>query len=78
MKKLYSEHHVIPRSRGGEKYRTVLLPKLFHTAWHIVFGNLKREEILAFTARILSMMEKQHKITAGELEQIRTNLKEGK
>lgn len=78
MKKVYSEHHVIPRSRGGEKYRTVLLPKLFHTAWHVVFGNLKREEILAFTAKVLSLMEVKETISAHELEQLRTKLKGGK
>lgn len=75
MKKLYSEHHTVPRSRGGEKERTVYLPKLFHTSLHVVFGNLYGDEFVVFIKAINVLMEKRTTITANDLEVLRTEIK---
>jgi hypothetical protein len=77
LKKVYSEHHVIPRSRGGEKEKIVLLPKLFHTGWHIVFGNLYGKEIEIFIKEVNHLLKIKDTISAHELEQLRNRIKRG-
>ncbi len=43
-----SEHHLIPRSRGGsnEKWNLVMLTHEVHSAWHNLFSNLLPAEVL--------------------------------
>lgn len=43
-KKPLTEHHVIPRARGGNHKDVTLWPGKFHSAFHIVFGDLTPEE----------------------------------
>ncbi len=45
-----TEHHIIPRSRGGSNYHSniVGLDKLFHHLWHIVFINMTPEEAMRY------------------------------
>ncbi|MEX0587244.1 MAG: hypothetical protein WDZ67_00010 [Patescibacteria group bacterium] len=50
------EHHIVPRSRGGDKYpRNILkgIPSDLHWCWHRLFGNLKPMEILTVLVRYL-------------------------
>jgi len=70
----HSNHHVFPQSRFFASDE-VLLPKKFHTAWHTVFGNLVGREIVYFVERLHILMVLKEKITAGELEQLRNEIK---
>ncbi len=74
MKKEYSNHHARPQSRftGGNE---VLLPKKFHSAWHLLFGNMCGREIELFIKEVNKLMLIKDKITAGELEEIRKEVK---
>ena len=74
MKKKYSEHHTIPRSRGG-KTETVFLPKLFHASWHVIFGNLYGDEIVLFIKAVNLLMKTKTYISANELEILRLETK---
>lgn len=65
----YTSHHHPPSSRGGTE--TVELPKCFHESWHTVFQNLKRNEVLTFAKRFIQLMDKQDKITAKQLHDLR-------
>lgn len=71
MKKVYSNHHVVPRSRDASSHRTVELPKLFHTALHIIFENLHGQEMILFMQILNTKMEKQEIITPKELSLLR-------
>lgn len=44
-----SEHHLIPRSRGGNGHDGNLreLSEKRHAAWHLLFGNKLPEEVIA-------------------------------
>jgi len=68
-------HHEVPRSRGGKDGKVVFLPKDFHSAWHIVFGNMMREEIVEFVSEVNKMMIEQDTITAKELDSLRERIK---
>jgi hypothetical protein len=70
----YSQHHIFPQSRFDDE-NTVLLPKKFHTAWHTLFLNLTGREIMHFIERLNILMMLKSKITAGELEQLRNEIK---
>jgi hypothetical protein len=43
-----TEHHLIPRSRGGpdEWWNKKEVPEDIHGAWHTMFANLRPEEVL--------------------------------
>ena len=56
-KHINNHHHTIPRSRGGRQENTVEMPKDFHAAWHIVFGNLYGKECIEFIGMVNRMME---------------------
>lgn len=70
----YTEHHWPPRSRGGTE--TTELPKAFHQAWHVLFQNMTGEEIKLFIIDMLILFEQKDKITAGELHDLRKEIKE--
>ena len=75
MKKVYSNHHVVPTSRGGGNGKTTLLPKLFHAAWHVVFGNLYGDELLIFVSQVNRLLENDT-ITPAQLNKLREQIKE--
>lgn len=74
-KKHYSFHHEIPRSRGGR--RVVELPKEFHSAWHVLFQNMMRDEIVSFIIDVNRIMLSQDKITLNDLHRLREKSKGG-
>jgi len=43
-----TEHHIIPVSRGGNdsEKNKILVPRLRHNAWHLLFANLTPGEII--------------------------------
>ncbi len=65
----YTKHHHPPKSRGGT--RKVKLPECFHDAWHTVFQNLKRKELITFIIELLQMMDRKDKITSKEIHELR-------
>ena len=67
-------HHIFPSSRvrGG---KVVLLPVNFHSAWHIVFGNLYGLECHNFLRALLAAMEANEVLNNNKLEQIREDSK---
>ena len=71
----YTEHHHPPQSRGGTQ--TTELPKKFHQSFHVVFHNLKGDELLVFIKDLLILLEEKEKITAGELHDLREAIKRG-
>jgi hypothetical protein len=71
LKKVYSGHHVVPRSRDASSERVVELPKLFHTALHVVFENLYGQEMITFIQVLNAKMERQETITPKELNLLR-------
>ena len=75
MKKPYSEHHILPRSRDATSKKTVNLPKLFHVSFHFVFGNLYGEELVVFIKTLNNLLEIRETITANDLEFIRNKIK---
>jgi hypothetical protein len=78
LKKVYSEHHTVPRSRKKNSEKVVALPKLFHTSWHVLFLNLYGGEIEEFVRIINKKMENQDTITPKEIADLRERLKGGK
>ena len=44
------EHHIVPSSRGGEKYKQnkKVVPKNFHVAYHKIFANLTPVEVVKY------------------------------
>jgi len=65
-----SNHHVTPtsRSRFG---REVTLPKKFHSAWHVIFGNLYGREAELFIEEVNEMMDFEEEITNDDLRKAR-------
>jgi hypothetical protein len=47
-----TEHHVIPRGRGGTHKDVTLWPGKFHAAFHVVFGDLTPDECMELVACI--------------------------
>lgn len=47
-----TQHHLIPRSRGGPTKRENLLevPQRIHQAWHYLFGNMTPEQVILYIA----------------------------
>lgn len=70
----YTDHHVVPRSRGGE--RTVELPASFHESWHVLFQDMHSQEIILFIEDVQRLFEQKDKITSSELHDLRKEIKE--
>ena len=70
-----SEHHVIPKSRGGK--RTCILPENFHEAWHQIFSNMTPQEICKFVKIIQAQMINKNEITWSDINALRNKLKGG-
>ena len=51
--KKYSQHHIIPRSRGGVTTlgNTVMLTRSEHEAYHTLFANKNPDEIIDYLVR---------------------------
>jgi hypothetical protein len=48
-----SDHHILPRSRGGQKERNIKrVPKNQHQAYHTLFGNLTPDEVIQYLNEI--------------------------
>ena len=69
-----SEHHVIPKSRGGR--RTCSIPENFHEAWHHVFSNLTPKEICIFVRKLQNLMMSRNEITWEDINILRNQIKE--
>ena len=56
-----SEHHLKPRSRGGQSIQSNLLKLDIrrHEAWHLLFGNLTLPEIIQLLERVYNIKELQ-------------------
>lgn len=77
MKKVYSNHHAVPRSRDSKSKRTVALPKLFHASLHVVFGNLYGDEFIYFMRGLNKLLETKETVSANDLEKLRNRIKAG-
>lgn len=71
-----SNHHYIPRSRGGTK--TVAIPVKFHQAWHTIFGNLTPDESVFFLIKVIKEMTEREEICETEMETLRKRTKGGR
>ena len=71
-------HHVIPTSRKGRDGKVIKLPKTFHSALHILAGNLYGEEIVAFVKELNVLMEERGELTNAQLEHLRNDVKRQK
>ena len=73
----YTIHHITPKSRlrKGQKEQTVQLPKLFHSAWHLLFDNLYGQEIIEFIIEFQQKMRCQLLITEVEIMLLQQNIK---
>jgi len=49
-----NDHHILPKSRGGEKNKLNLkrTPFNYHTAYHVLFDNLTPEEIIRYLQEV--------------------------
>ncbi len=47
-----TDHHLIPRSRGGETKpgNLMVVPERLHQAWHYIFRNMTPEEAMIYIA----------------------------
>lgn len=70
----YNDHHHPPQSRGGTQ--TTELPEEFHSAWHVVFQNLKEDELLVFVKDVQKLVKQKDKVKAKELHNLRQEIKE--
>lgn len=68
-----SEHHIIPKSRGGR--RTCIIPKNFHESWHILFEDLTPKEIEIFIRRIQQFMWSSNYLTWEDINTIKNSIK---
>ena len=85
-----SRHHIIPVSRfRGQRTKhrqsclcrkckgnTVLIPKNFHNAWHLVFGALTPKESEDFVHVLTEMMYISKRIDWQDIFNLRQQLKE--
>ena len=78
MAKKVSNHHIVPRSRGGGLGDIVVLPSGFHKSFHSVFGNLYDEELVRFIRLLNKKMKSQSSISGRELEDLRHFVKRGR
>lgn len=67
--KSYSEHHYVPRSRGGKK--TVQIPDNIHQAWHLLFQDLYGDEAVCFICRLNHLFKQGQIITNSDLQVLR-------
>jgi hypothetical protein len=60
-RKWRNQHHLVPRSRGGnnEVSNLLLIDEETHIEWHRVFGNLTLEEVIALLQRLQRAKAKQ-------------------
>lgn len=75
-----SNHHVFPSSRtNGKEENPIIttLPHTFHDAWHCVYGNLLPLECVLFAIMVNKIMEQGGEIYSSQLEELRTQIKEG-
>lgn len=70
-----SEHHIVPKSRGGK--HTCGLPENFHEAWHLIFQNMTPDEILVFVNKLQNLMWSRQRITWTDINILIDTLKEG-
>ena len=74
-KSVYSEHHIVCRSRDSASEETVFIPRYFHQAWHVVFDNLCEQETVTFIKRVNELFEMKGKVTPGDLKKLRQEIK---
>jgi hypothetical protein len=50
----FNRHHITPKSRGGKNKKSNILrmDKNRHQAWHLLFNNLKLEEVIELLKRL--------------------------
>ncbi len=70
-----TNHHTIPKSRGGVKQKTVDIPKNFHKAWHDIFCNLYGDECILFIEEVNELMLTKGGITGNNLAKIRAKIR---
>lgn len=68
-----SEHHVIPKSRGGR--RTCSIPDNFHEAWHLLFENMTPKEICKFVDLLQQHMYNRREMTWEDINRVRNQIK---
>ena len=78
MSRKASNHHIVPRSRGGGPGDIVSLPRKFHKGWHILFSNLYGEECVKFIRLLNKKMKNQSSISGREIEDLRRLVKRGR
>lgn len=56
-----TEHHLKPRSRGGESIGSnlVKLDAYRHSAWHLLFSNLTIDEVITLLQKLKHIKESQ-------------------
>ena len=56
-----NKHHLIPKSRGGEKTQSniLLIDVERHNAWHRLWGNRTLDEVIALLIRVKHAKEHQ-------------------
>jgi len=53
--KFVNRHHLRPTSRGGgDRNNIVYLDSKFHAAYHFLFGNMLKEEILLYLEIVMT------------------------
>lgn len=57
----FNDHHLKPRSRGGQDIGSNLLwlDEYRHSAWHLLFKNLTIDEIIALLLRVKQIKDSQ-------------------
>lgn len=71
-----TQHHWIPRSRGGTNNHVVEIPQSFHRAWHGVFGNLTPKECEDFLTVILIAFRDFKRLDSNTIHTLREACKE--
>lgn len=77
-----TEHHLIPRSRGGETKpgNLMVVPERIHQSWHYVFRNMTPEEAIVYIAahwapagylKLLKISDGQNDITLTKKDLLR-------
>jgi len=56
-----TEHHLKPRSRGGESIGSnlLLLDAYRHSAWHLLFNNMTLDEVISLLIKLKHIKESQ-------------------
>lgn len=83
-RKIYTTHHLIPQSRlrlynhskdCPQAELTVELPKVVHSAWHILVDALYGKEIPVFFKELQKMMHQQGRVTEVDIILLREKIK---